>query len=58
MTNYNFSLVKETDDDKANYYNKAAAHERQKQIEEQKAAFLANGGTIQKIPAYDEVMVS
>ena len=47
---YNFTLVKESDEDRENYYNKAAAHERQKQVDADVEKFLANGGHIQKIP--------
>lgn len=54
MINYNFSLVKETDDDKANYYNEAAAHQRRQTINEQIEEFFKRGGEIKKLPAYDE----
>ena len=37
-----FTLIKETD----SYYNKAAAHDRQKELEKQKAEYFANGGKI------------
>ena len=39
-----FTLIKETDKD--SYYNKAAAHDRQKELEKQKAEYFANGGKI------------
>ena len=51
---YQFSLVKETDDEKADYYNKAAAHERHLTIQEQIEEFFKRGGEIKKLPAYDE----
>lgn len=52
---YQFSLVKETDDEKADYYNKAAAHQRRETIQEQIEEFFKRGGEIKKLPAYDEV---
>lgn len=55
MTNQAFTLVKETEKDKNDYYNKAAAHARSKEIAEHTEEFLANGGVIKKLPRYDEV---
>ena len=51
---YQFSLVKETDDEKADYYNKAAAHQRRETINQQIDEFFKRGGEIKKLPAYDE----
>jgi hypothetical protein len=42
-------LTKESDDDKQNYYNKQAAEERQKVIDQKKAEYLAAGGKIQVV---------
>lgn len=50
---YNFSLAKESDDTKADYYNKDAAHKRQATLNEQIDAFFAGGGEVTKLPAYD-----
>jgi hypothetical protein len=45
----------ETPEEKARYYNKAAAEERQATISKQIVAFFASGGKVTKLPAYDEV---
>jgi len=47
-------LTKETDEDKAAYYNKDAANFRQEIINHQVRFFLEQGGKITKLPAYDE----
>lgn len=44
-----FRLRKETDEDKAKYYNKDAANIRREQIKHQVKMFLARGGKITKI---------
>lgn len=48
-------LNNETDEDKARYYNKEAAAQRQEAINEQIDAFFAAGGKVTKLPAYDEL---
>ena len=48
-------LNNETPEEKARYYNKAAAEERQATIREQIDAFFKSGGKITKLPAYDEM---
>lgn len=46
-------LHKETDEDKAAYYNREAAEQRQQSINEQIDVFFSSGGKITKLPAYD-----
>jgi hypothetical protein len=48
-------LHKETDDDRANYYNKEAANARRAEIEHQMNAYLADGGEITVPPSYDSL---
>lgn len=50
----NFQIIRETDEEKAEYYNQAAAHQRRETINEQIDKFFASGGKIEKLPAYDE----
>lgn len=50
-------LQKETDEDKARYYNKEAANFRQEVINHQVKFFLESGGKITKLPAYDGLNV-
>ena len=47
-------LNKETEEERASYYNKEAAHERRKTINEQIDAFFKSGGKITKLPSYDD----
>ena len=47
-------LNRESDEDRAAYYNKEAATKRSNTINEQIDAFFGKGGKITKLPAYDE----
>ena len=47
-------LTKESDEDKSNYYNREAATIRRTFIEHQVKMYVASGGKITKLPAYDE----
>jgi len=46
-------LQKETDEDKAKYYNKEAAAARRQTLNEQIDAFFAIGGKVTKLKSYD-----
>jgi uncharacterized protein YaaW (UPF0174 family) len=48
-------LNNETPEEKAKYYNKEAAEERQATIREQIDTFFKSGGKVTKLPAYDEM---
>lgn len=48
-------LRNETPDDRAEYYNKEAAQQRQEQLEKDKAAFFARGGKITELKPYGEL---
>ena len=44
-----FRIRTETEDDKGEYYNKEAAHERQRKLEADKAALFASGGKVKEV---------
>lgn len=47
-------IISESKEEKEGYYNKKAAHERQKELEKKKEEYFERGGKITTLPNYDE----